>query len=221
MAEFQQFSERTTRELRDVLEERRQRLSYQKGEAPDVIPHHREIRWVRTTTNAQFPDYPPDTGNQYIRFLVEFGRFVFNDNAVGPASPTFTAYFSKPKLIALSVCGWVQRGSVIRASQHRDKWYLFKECTAFPPPPPPSSSSSSPSSSSPSSSSPSSSPSSTSDNGVPCCYIWSQPAPEDIGTWVPSIDDICAHYCPHLVTCSRPIADGTFHGEIAPGVCGS
>lgn len=84
----------------------------------------RVIRWARTTTSQDYPDYP-DAGPVYV---VEFGDCVASPSPVPGAtsSQSFTAYNPEWKGIAVDPSGgtW-DEGSIVRVERHDDgQWWI-------------------------------------------------------------------------------------------------
>lgn len=90
----------------------------------------RPLRWARTTTNSDYPDYP-DNGPTYV---VAFGDCVASPSPVPgtSSSPSFTAFSPAWKEIAVDPDGgtW-DEGSIVRVERHDDgQWWIRPKAAA-------------------------------------------------------------------------------------------
>lgn len=126
MTRLATLSAATRAELSTLLKRERQRKQFSRlGDVDDDdVLLSKQIRWAKTTTNADLTTYPTAPAN---RFVVEFGDYEFTDTAVGNETPTFTAYVPQISRVALSPVGFLPSGSIVRVSLHHGRWYILPD----------------------------------------------------------------------------------------------
>lgn len=125
MAKLVTISEDSLRELARLRDLNRRLLAIEAKLAADRRTEDpagpRTVRWGKTTTNDEFPDYPT-SGNTV---LVELGDYAYDNTDVGDQPVTWEAYDPPEHRIARTMDGSLPgEASVVPLQLHHGRWWI-------------------------------------------------------------------------------------------------
>jgi len=127
MITLRQFSEKTTKDLRRLVERDRQEKTFTTGALEDESSSGVcGERFARTTTRTENPVYPSTPAT---KFVVEFGEYKFDNTTTGNELAVFTAYTPKTTRIAYSRFGWLPQNTLVRMNLHHGRWFIKSDYT--------------------------------------------------------------------------------------------